>query len=109
MAKFNLRPDDDWRISYEGIQMSMETIRARRRCGRQNGLIGQTSMLYDDDCMAVCGCSGIHDTKSVGFTFRSFMWLNQSNTNDRIAGNNFWEDFEKRYSSLKLLKDTLKF
>ena len=30
-------------------------------------------MLYDDNCMAVCECLGIHDTKSAEFTFRSFM------------------------------------
>ena len=27
----------------------------------------------DDDCMAVCECLGIHDTKSAEFTFRSFV------------------------------------
>ena len=32
-----------------------------------------TSVLYDDDCMVACGSLGIHDTKSVGFTFRRFM------------------------------------
>ena len=71
MAKLNSRPDEDWCISYKG--MSMETIRECRRYGRRNGLIGEALLLYDDDCMAACGCLGIHDTKSVGFTFRSFM------------------------------------
>ena len=72
MAKFNSRPDDDWRISYEG--MSMEIIRERRKCGRRSRLIGQTSMLYDDDdFMAACECLGIHGTKSADFLFRNFM------------------------------------
>ena len=64
----------------------METIRERGRHGRRNGLIGQTSMLYDDDCMAAWNAE---ETKSAGFTFRSFMCLNQANKNDRIAGKSF--------------------
>ena len=107
MAKFNSRPDDDWRISYEGIRMSsMETIRECRRCGRRSRLIGQTSVLYDDDCMAACGCLGIYDMKSAGFTFRSFMRLIQANKMIAQQENDFWEDCKKRYSSIKLLKHT---
>ena len=70
MANFNLRPDDDWRFFYEGI--SMETIREHRMCGRRKGLIGRTSMLYDDDCMAACGCLEATDTKSAGVHFHKF-------------------------------------
>ena len=44
--------------------MSMETIIERRRWERRNGVIGQTSMLYDDDdCMAAYGCLGTHASK----------------------------------------------
>ena len=70
MANFNIRPDDDWYIFYEG--MSVEIIRECRRYAKRNGLIGWTSMLYDDGCMAACGCLGILDMKIAGFTFRSF-------------------------------------
>ena len=46
-------------------------------------------VLYDDDCMAVCECLGIHDTESDEFTFRSFMRLDQAHKNDCIAGKLF--------------------
>ena len=70
----------------------MEAIRECRRCERRNGLIGQTSVLYDDDCMAVCGCFGIHDKKSAGFT-------SEVSRNSNKPTNTFGEDYEKRYSS----------
>ena len=40
-------------------------------CGGRKGLIGRTSVLHDDNCMAPCGCLETTDTKSAGFTFRS--------------------------------------
>ena len=30
----SLRPNDDWHISYEGIRLSMETVRECQRCRR---------------------------------------------------------------------------
>ena len=86
MAKLNSRPDDDWRISYEG--MSME------QSGSAEGAEGEARYwpdfsVVDDDCMAACERLGIHDTKSAEFTFRSFIGLNQANKNDCIAGKSF--------------------
>ena len=40
---------------------------------KATGKFGQTSVLYDDDCMAACVCLGIYDRESAGFTFRIFM------------------------------------
>ena len=88
--------------SWPRLQSPLTTSpKERQRCGRRNRIICSASTLNDDG-MAACGFSrNILDTKNAKFIFRSFTWLNQANEN-----NNFWKDCEKRYSSIKLLKDT---
>ena len=69
MAKFNSRPNEDWHISYDGIAYGNNQGVTKVQKAKQ----ANWPMLYDDNCMAVCECLGIHDTKSAEFTFRSFM------------------------------------
>ena len=40
---------------------------------KTNGLIGQTSVFYDHDCMAAFECLGIHYKNNARFTFTSFI------------------------------------
>ena len=74
---------------------------------KRANLIGQTSVLYDNDCIAACGCWGIHGRKNARFTVRSFMWLNQANKNDCIAGKQFLERLWKTLFLYKVIEGHL--
>ena len=77
-----------------------------REFWRRNGLVVRTSILNDHG-MAVSGFSGIFMTPKV-LSSLSKVSSDSSTPSKMIAEqeNNFWKECEKRYSSIKLLKDT---
>ena len=81
----------------------MTRKRVRRR--KRNRLIGRTSTLNDNG-MAACGFLGIYIPQNVLGSLPRVS-RDSAKPTKMIAEqeNNFWKDCEKRYSSIKVLKD----
>ena len=94
MAKFNLRPDADWHISYKGMSGNNQGL---PKVWEGNGLIGRTSVLLRNEFMT---------REVVGLL--SEVSCNSVKPTEMIAWqkNIFLEKSWKRHSSIKLLKDT---